>query len=184
MKLIDKLLLAALVIFLPIGLFLSQWLLSPPEETTDAASTSIDLTKLEQVIRQTVAQSQPKPEEKKPFSITTVSYASESGILRVEGAAPYSFSSILVSVTIFPEEEEPNDEIDSVASIQSTTSPQPQNTGLPVEVFSIQPGEQNRFQYEYLVRQADREAVIELRFDQDLSTKSIRFDLKQKKQVI
>jgi len=174
MKLIDKLLLGLLVILLPLGLFLSQWLLSPAEETTESTTpaTEVDITKLEQLIRTTVAQSQPKKEVVKTFSVEKVSYASESGILRVEGKAPEAASSILVSTSVLPKKSETPPETDS------------SSIATPVQVYSIQPSPDTSFKYDYEVDKADLDEVIEIRLDQNLSTKTIRFDISLGKQVL
>lgn len=181
MKLVDKLLLGILVVFIPVGLFLSQWLLTPQQNTTSSeqtTSTSVDVSKLEQLIRQTVSQSVPKQEAPPTFSISSVSYASESGILKIEGTAPQPQGSILVSATLMKNPSDINS-LDIDTAIETDLK-----TGIPVQVYSVQPGENAFFVYEYEVSTENLNSVIELRLDQNLSTKTIRFDLEKKQQVM
>lgn len=172
-NLIDKILLASLVLMLPIGFFLAQWLFSESEETEMAG---IDIAALEQMIQQSLSASQAEPAPTpRPINIGAVSYASDSGYITVAGTAPYPQATVLVSATVLPlEPETPQQTGDSSpASVQ----------GQRVEVFSIQPESDGNFTYSYLIPRSARTNLIELRFDQDTSTKTIRYDPVTQKQI-
>lgn len=176
MKVVDKLLLVLLIGLLPLGVVIAQWIGKNYVQETESSST-MDIEKIESVIKQSVAQNQPKPEVNPPFTITSVTYASESGIFKVMGKAPSPHGSILVTIGKF-----------SLNSKQSPTpSPKqtPLNSGIPVETYSILPDTSSgSFTYEYPITAKEIESIIEIRLQQNESSKTIRFNLVEKKQVL
>lgn len=160
MKLLDKLLLASLILMLPLGLGLAMWLF---EEEPQGESTAVDVQALEEVIKTSVSQAQPPAAPPTPeITIGTVSYASESGILTVAGRAPSPQGNILVSLTLMPQQPKP--------------SPSPSTGGFKVEVYSIQPQPDGNFTYSYSLPKAAQTDILEIRFDQGNSARTIRFD--------
>lgn len=184
MKLIDKLLLGLLVILIPLGIFFAQWFLRTPEEP-QVAETEVDVNALEQLIRQAVAQSQPTQKEpKQSFTISAVTYASESGTIRLSGKAPTGDSNILVSATVIPNDRKTiiSDELNP----DGTTDEDEElnlEQGLSVQFYSVLPDEQGVFTYEYVVAEELRNSKVELRLDQNQASSTIRFDLVEKRQI-
>ena len=182
MKLIDKLLLVSLVVLLPIALFLSQWLLGDKDSEKISESAQLDVAGLEKLIRTTVAQSQPQKEATREYLISEVKFATESGILDIKGTAPEKDVSILVSISFFDTNQTPKLlPTDSNSEIEDYYS---QVKGQPVEVYSLLPSTNGQFAYGYKVDKLDYDKKIELRFDQNSYTKTIRFDLKKGQQIL
>jgi hypothetical protein len=174
MNLIDKLLLGSLVILLPIGLILSQRFFEE-EAAPQQQAESLDTAKLEELIKQTVAQSQPKIDKPASFQIASVTYASESGSLRVVGTAPETTSSVMVSAIVLPKATPaPSGQTQLVEKVQ----------GTKVELESITPKPSKEFVYEYEISPGQLNGIIELRLEQNQSSTTLRFDLEQKKQVL
>src|SRR5690606_10142100 len=102
-------------------------------------AAEIDVSKLQSVITETVRNSQPKTTPTPQFSIASITYASSSGELELNGVAPESGSSILISATVLPSTSE---------------VPETQNTpvkGQQVELFSVAPQQTGQFSFLYEV---------------------------------
>lgn len=173
MHLIDKLILAALILMLPIGFFISRMLIAEEEEATPA----VDIAAIEQAIRQSVSQAQPEPVKIPEITIAVVSYASNSGTLTIAGKAPFPQATIWVNTVFLPLAET---QTGVVTQTNATPTPAPVQKA---EVYSVLPSSDGNFTFSYDIPRASRENLIELRFDQDASTKTIRFDPVTNKQI-
>jgi len=171
MNLIDKLLLGTLVLLLPIGLVVSFIFFKNPAEGQPTQETQVDTTKLEELIKETVAQNQPKIEKPKPFAITEVSFASQSAVLKLKGTAPQHNTSVMISATVLP---------------RNPQSPDPQEyvKGAKVETLSVFPDSNGSFVFEYPIEKNNLEDVLELRLEQNDTITTVKFDLKEKQQVL
>lgn len=177
MNFIDKVLLGLLIVILPLGIWGSHRLISQDNNATDSTVQVLDPTKLEELVdqlsnKQTGPVASTVPAE---FSLASVAFATESGVLVLNGIAPNGETSVLVSVTVLkplnPIAELGENEEDSVK-------------GTNVYTRSVVPKTDGGFKFEYEVASQDYESVVELRMEQNLSVKTVRFDLKTRRQVL
>lgn len=172
MNWIDRLLLFLLISLLPlavIGTFVYTNRAGSQEDLK-----ALDAEKFEQLVNQVkqtnqAALSVPTP---KPFFLAQVAYASESAELRVKGTAPDSKASILVTTTVLPRNT-------TVAELDDDEY----ISGSRVESFSTQPQSDGQFEFVYEIEPGREEDIVEVRMEQDQSVNTIRFDLKDKKQL-
>lgn len=159
---IDKLLLGLLVGLLPVGLLVSYLVLGkdvieqPPDETM------INADKLEEVIRQTVAESQPAPKAEPEFVIGSVSYASTSAELVLEATAPTKDAAVLMTAVVLPANP-------SNAPIQ----------GLSTSTEAVLPSASGAISYRYKLPRA-AEGLVEFRLEQAGVVKVVRYNLDTK----
>lgn len=172
MNLVDKLLLGLLVLLLPMGLLVSfVFFRSPAESSGVVKSAQIDEAKLRELISQTVQQNQTPVTTPKPIMISEVKFASDSGVLQLKGTAPKGGSSVLVSATVIQRTSDEEDDDDRVR-------------GSVVETVSVWPEETGVFEYQYEVARSNYQDLIELRLEQNDSVYTIKFDLREKRQVL
>lgn len=183
MSLVDKLLLGLLVVLLPLGVLVSYLMFSNADVSDgQIQEAQVDTTKLEQLIEdvtqqkaQEVQQAQIASQGKLPIDIAQVSFATESGTLKVKGRAPQPTTSVLVTATYLPINQ-------TVAELEPEEEPSVQ--GISVDTVSVIPSAGGEFVYEYAVDSKQTDGIIELRLEQDDIVRTVRFDLKQKKQVL
>ncbi len=179
MGIVDKLLLALLLVLLPVGIFVAATLTKQADsktggEGTQDVATVEDLKKmLESMQQQPKAVSKP---ETSPIEVTSVMYASHSGRLQVAGLAPQPQVAITVSATVLPPESLLTQEINASASADNNV------LGHAVEVKSVKPAAGGSFVYEYSLPR--KEGLVQVTLQQGQATKVVQFDLQANKQTL
>ena len=165
MNLIDKILIAILVILLPVGILLSRYILtndiSPNEELViDAKKLKAMINEFERIDKETNALS-------KDFVMSSVSYATESGSLIVKGTAPSSSMNVMMSATVLPSKD--LEEEDGVL-------------GSIVENYSILVKRDGSFLINLPIENSQN--IVEIRLEQEEVVRTIRYDLNKKIQTL
>lgn len=177
-RMLDKILLGLLILLLPLGLLGGKAIMESQskQKSPDQEEVSVeDLKKILSQVQSSKSTDSPNSVQQK-ISVSGVSFATESGILRVGGVAPTQQLSVLVSATILP----------SASSEASNAAELGRGDGggvlgRSVEVRSISVGPGGNFVYEY--RPTITSGIIELRFDQDYAQATLQYDLDQMKQI-
>ncbi|MFC1654027.1 hypothetical protein ACFL1M_04235 [Patescibacteria group bacterium] len=163
MNIVDKLILALLVIMLPIGFLVSYKILA--EGDLPGKETSIDAKKLKQMVdRYSQLEEYTMPKQK--FVVSSVSYASESGFLSVTGVAPSSQATIMMSATVLPHNDSEKELV----------------LGNSIDAFAVSPKNTGAFEFVYPVDISS--SVVEIRLEQEEVVRTIRFDLEKKVQLL
>lgn len=167
MTLIDKLLFALLIIMLPLGLVAAKMVNDSKQLSTIPAQQQQEITALIEKIESAQAGGNPGQVNSQPFTISAVVYASEAGTLTVSGTAPSARSLITVSATVLPSKE--------------TVDADELVLGNNVEIKAFSPDPSKSFMFTYPVEETAAE--VELRFEQNASVHTIRFDVVSNKQI-
>lgn len=171
MKTVDRILLSILVLLLPVGLLISYQLLSSPINKDELV---IDAEKLK-VMVENYSNMEINNEPKKEIIVSSVSYASKSGIISVSGNAPSSEASVYMSVTVLPPKPSPTPTVNTLAKNDQLI------LGRSVNTLSFETESDGSFLIDYEIESLT--TIIELRLEQEETIKTIRFDLDKKEQI-
>ena len=171
MKVVDKVLLAMMVLLLPLGVFASYKMFPQGDVLAEQDKKLAQIDNLINQLNQKTAGVNGTANV--PITLTRVTYASASGTLRVEGTAPGKKSSVLVSAMVLPPAPAP-------AELGGGTDSRVY--GTKVDTVSVPTEGNGTFAFEYDVTELTQ-GIVEVRFEQDSLVKTVRFDLKTKKQV-
>lgn len=187
----DKLLVLLLVITLPMAIFFTSQHQNQLDEKANEQVNEKQIQKIDQAIKQIQSSSASKKtdEEAKavPINIDKISFATQSGELKVSGIAPGKNLNIMVSAVVTPIKKEiPKTKIASKsAQPKATESASLDETvlGQSVEVVAVKAGDKGEFSF---VKKLDlqKPGILELRFEQGESTATIQYDLSKNKRVL
>lgn len=166
MTLIDKLLLVALIGILPLGLIFVFFKSDLEILTASEPEPQVDIAQVESLIDQLTQTPTPTPKPK--FSIGKAAVASKSATLEIDGVAPESNSTVLVTATVLP-------------AMDNSTSQTVK--GTRVELISVLPTKDKHFNLELPLRRDELKSVIELRFQQQDTVTTIMIDMETGKQL-
>jgi len=108
------------------------------------------------------------------IAVTGVVYASESGVVKVAGVAPSDNATLFVLSVIHPPSQIP--EISNDVTTRDVL-------GYTAEVKAVRSKSGGSFIFEYPVKSTD-EGVLEMLLMHEKSSKTIKFDLGKKKQIL
>lgn len=166
MNLVDKLFLAALVVFLPIVFFFTQWFFPPHEQSV------LGLVHKQPQISPLNSTDKITAPATDIIKIESLSYATESGLLTVEGLADASLGQISVEVTQKPRTDASDTQIKQ-ASVKGSRQVH----------FSITPNSNNQFVYGYQLspKEITEAGIVEIKLTQENLTQSLVYDLAENK---
>ena len=172
MNWIDKILLVMLIGMLPLAV-VATYVWMEDETGQEENLKALDAAKFEALVNQAQSrQTAQLPPSPKPFRLAQVEYASESGKLSVAGTAPQGQASVVVTATVLPRDYD----VDELSSAETVK-------GMGVETFVALPKSDGEFELELDIDKKHSEGLVELRLEQETSVTTIRFDLKEGKQV-
>lgn len=173
MKIVDKILLAMMVLMLPLGMFASYKMFPKGDVLAEQDKKLEEIDKLINELNSKTASLNNAP-KKTPITLTRVTYASESGTLRAEGTAPVKSATVLVSATVVPPAPKP---------AELGGSDDVRVFGTKVDTVSVPTATNGTFAFEYEIG-SQTDGFVEIRFEQKDVVETVRFDLKDKKQVL
>lgn len=172
---IDKLLLVLLITLLPLGIVVSKRVFSPETDAVTARETQIqEVEKLISQLSETqVDQTDATNTLARPITVSGIGFASDSGILRLEGQAPTAATLVKVSFSYLPK----------VPDIPELNPEVPDPVlGQDVVVKAVKPNESGHYVLEYKVPY--KEGIIETTITQGESEQTIQFDLNENRQLL
>lgn len=177
MQLIDKILLALLIILLPVGILASRKITGGNEASGTGDERVQQLKKIESLLNELSEESlspqmsnitQDLPME---IVISSVDYSSDSGLLRLSGTAPTDEMAVMISTVVFEEvDEEANSAVSNIGVLGET-----------VTTEAVMPRDGGAFSYQHII--VDTVGVVELRVEQDRSVETVRYDLTENRRI-
>jgi negative regulator of sigma E activity len=167
--LLDKILVILLIITLPLSIYL----------TSKSDNNPIAQPNPEAVVAQAPAQPNPQVEKPDPIIINDVSYATQTGQLKIVGVAPIANLNIMVSAVVTKSSEK-----NATNSAQPSPSAQAESIlGKAIEVIAVKTNEKGKFTFAKIISDKSIEE-IEIRFEQAESTTTIQYDLLNNKRTL
>lgn len=191
-NLIDKFLVFLMIIILPVGIFISSKVSNVSEEEQLALVEEAKLKKIDTALAEIKTAATPKKGEPKipPIEITKVTYATESGKLKIEGKAPTANLNVMVQAVVTPKAT-PKPKPKKITKVENagSSSAQPKEEdvevdvlGVNVDVVAVKTKEDGSF---LISKDIDEDvALMEIRFDQGESTATIQYDFIAKKKIL
>jgi Na+-transporting NADH:ubiquinone oxidoreductase subunit NqrC len=173
--LLDKLLILLLITVLPVSIFLATNYQKKIIQNEKAELEKEQMIKVTETVKEIRAHDmQVKPE----IEIEQVYYATESSKLVVTGTAPLRDTIVMVSTVLTGEA----DKKDAEATQSGKKKATPNVLGQAVDVVAIDVDEDGNFTFVKKVESEDAR-VIDIRFDQDSSSATVQYNLKEQKQT-
>lgn len=158
MNSVDKILLGLLVLLLPIGIWVSHALLT--QNTSSVEKVQVGGVKLKEMVGRFSKLALSAKEPTDQLIVSRITYATQSGKINLEGKAPSSEMTVMMSVTVLPPEAENSDDI----------------LGFEVEHVTLPTSKTGAFKAAYpIIRNGG--GIVEIRLEQNEMVKMIRFDL-------
>jgi hypothetical protein len=172
---IDKLLLILLIILLPVGIVASKQLFQP--NLSEDKQIEAQTKKVEDLMAKLNNQMDQKQGNQSAISginITSVTNASDSGVLKISGVVPSGKMALYYSATILPK--------DIIPELNNNQVIDKKVLGETVEMKAIKTNTDGTFVLEYPVKGVND--VIELVLTQDQSRMIIQYDMNLNKRIL
>lgn len=157
----DKLLLVIMLLLLPVSALLTRYYLAKSAQPTVSVESLEKVDVMLNQLQQTISQKK-EPEEGPDFIISSVFYATESGVLNVSGVAPKGNLSVRIST------------LEKEKKTSSATASESAVLGESVAEKAVTTSADGIFGYEYEVEGNDKELeTIEVRIEQGQVNKTL-----------
>jgi hypothetical protein len=169
MGLVDKILLAILLLLLPAGLLFARQLSTNTQD--EHLSDEEKLSRVEELLEKVAgAQTEPTADQKDvpaQIRVSSVTVSSDSAILRIHGTVPDTQAAIFVDLSVIP---------DTITGLGNTIAVRdPAALGWPVERFAVLPKPTGEFLFENVLD--DELGTLAIQIHQLTAAMSLQYDL-------
>jgi hypothetical protein len=175
MSRVDKVLLATLILLMPIGILSSYTFFNNGKASQVQQEQAEQIQKIEALLSRIAdgnTISEEAENEEPTIGVSSITFDSSVGTLRVSGYVPDPSMAILVTVAV-----QPTKKLVGTSGLVKD----PEILGQAVKTISIKPQAAGAFVFEYPVNAES--GLVDIRFDQDRATRTIQFSLDDKRQV-